>query len=121
LRSSSLADSSRLLFRLPLGGDRSTGKSLLAHLLAFTPITAQMGHSGLEKSTQHLMITCAAAAAEMGMYEALSSAAEACGDTETERLARQLQQEEKEDHSLASSALPETARASAQLTLSEAK
>jgi ferritin-like metal-binding protein YciE len=102
-----------------LGGDRSSGKSFLAHLLASTPVTAQLGHSDSEKSTQHLMITYAAAAAEMGMYEALATAAQAAGDRATEALARELQQEEKEDHTLAWNALPETARASSQMILSE--
>jgi ferritin-like metal-binding protein YciE len=110
----------RLYARLQaLGGDRSAGKSLLAHLLAFTPVTAQMGHSASEKSTQHLMITYAAAAAEMGMYEALATAARLTEDSETEQLARQLQREEKEDHILAWRALPETARAASELVLSK--
>ena len=105
----------------PWAEKRSTGKSFLAHLLAFTPVTAQLGHTGSEKSTQHLMITFAAASAEMGMYEALATAAKDCGDAVTERLARELQQEEMEDHTLAWDALPPTARESAQLTLSESK
>jgi len=100
-----------------LGAERSTSKSLLAHLLAFTPVTAQMGHSESEKSTQHLMITYSAAAAEMGMYEALAAAASAAGDGETERLARQLQSDEQEDHTLAWQNLPQSARMSAQAVL----
>jgi ferritin-like metal-binding protein YciE len=84
-----------------LGGSPSTMKSMLAHMLAFTPITAQAGHTAGEKSTQHLMITYSAAAAEMAMYESLAAAARAAGDAETERLARELQGEEKEDHHLA--------------------
>ena len=84
-----------------LGGSPSTMKSILAHMLAFTPVTAQTGHTPGEKSTQHLMITYSAAAAEMAMYEALAAAARAANDAETERLARQLQAEEKEDHHLA--------------------
>ena len=84
-----------------LGGSPSTMKSILAHMLAFTPVTAQTGHTPGEKSTQHLMITYSAAAAEMAMYESLAAAARAANDAETERLARQLQAEEKEDHHLA--------------------
>ena len=84
-----------------LGGSPSTMKSILAHMLAFTPVTAQTGHTPSEKSTQHLMITYSAAAAEMAMYESLAVAARAAGDAETERLARELQVEEKEDHHLA--------------------
>jgi ferritin-like metal-binding protein YciE len=84
-----------------LGGSPSTAKSILAHVLAFTPVSAQLGHSDAEKSAQHLMITYAAASAEMAMYESLAAAAHVADDGETERLARELQTEEKEDHSLA--------------------
>jgi ferritin-like metal-binding protein YciE len=84
-----------------LGGTRSTGKSFLAHLLAFTPTSAQVGHDPSEKNAQHLMITYAAASAEMAMYESLAWAAQAAGDSKTEQLARQLQADEKEDHKLA--------------------
>jgi ferritin-like metal-binding protein YciE len=84
-----------------LGGSPSTARSILDHMLAFTPVSAQLGHAASEKNTQHLMITFAAASAEMAMYEALAAAAEAAGDQQTLQLARQLQAEEKEDHSLA--------------------
>ncbi|HEY3742221.1 MAG TPA: DUF892 family protein [Bryobacteraceae bacterium] len=100
-----------------LGGTTSTAKSLLAHLLAFTPVTAQLGHSESEKSSQHLMITYAAASAEMGMYEALASAAAASNDSTTEQLARTLQSEEKDDHRLAWQALPQSVRSSSSLVL----
>jgi len=103
-----------------LGGSPSTSKSALAHLLAFTPLTAQLGHNEAEKNTQHLMITYSAAAAEMAMYEALSAVAEAAGDMETATLARELQSEEKEDHRLAWEQLPQSARASSQEVLSNA-
>jgi ferritin-like metal-binding protein YciE len=93
-----------------LGASRSVAKSILAHLLAFTPVSAQAGHSPSEKNTQHLMITFAAAAAEMAMYESLAATAEAVGDAETARLARQLQSEEKEDHVLAWQHLGASAR-----------
>jgi ferritin-like metal-binding protein YciE len=96
-----------------LGGSRSIAKSALAHLLAFSPLTAQMGHEDAEKSTQHLMITYAAAAAEMAMYESLSVVARAAGDNQTYELAKQLQSEEKEDHRLAWEKLPQSARAAA--------
>jgi ferritin-like metal-binding protein YciE len=94
-----------------LGGSPSTVKSILAHVLAFTPVSAQAGHSASEKSTQHLMITYAAASAEMAMYEALAVVAHASGDGQTERLARELQTEEKADHSLAWNHLPASASA----------
>jgi ferritin-like metal-binding protein YciE len=101
----------RLELRLKeLGASRSVAKSILAHMLAFTPVSAQLGHLPSEKNTQHLMITFAAAAAEMAMYEALAATAEVAGDQETANLARQLQSEEKEDHTLAWRHLGESAR-----------
>jgi ferritin-like metal-binding protein YciE len=111
----------RLARRLQsLGGSPSTSKSALAHLLAFSPLTAQLGHDESEKDTQHLIITYAAAAAEMAMYEALAAVARVSGDTETSSLARQLQSEEEEDHRLAWEELPQSARVSAQAVLSNA-
>jgi ferritin-like metal-binding protein YciE len=111
----------RLRMRLEsLGGTRSTAKSILAHLLAFTPVSAQFGHEDSEKNTQHLMITYAAASAEMAMYEALAAVATAAGDVDTARLARELQSEEKEDHRLAWAQLPQSARASSQAVMSHA-
>lgn len=105
------AQHERLEIRLKaLGGSRSITKSALAHVLAFTPVSAQLGHSAAEKNTQHLMITYAAAAAEMGMYESLATVSEAAGDMETARLARQLQSEEMEDHQLAWQHLGTTVR-----------
>jgi ferritin-like metal-binding protein YciE len=101
-----------------LGGSPSTSKSALAHLLAFTPLSAQLGHDEAEKNTQHLMITYSAAAAEMAMYEALAAVATASGDTETAALARELQAEEKEDHRLAWEHLSQSARRSSQVVLS---
>lgn len=79
------------------GGKASEGKSVLAHTLAFTPLTAQLGHSPAEKNTQHLIVTYAAAAAEQAMYESLIQAAEAAGEQEVLTLARQLQSEERDD------------------------
>jgi len=103
-----------------IGGTRSAAKSALAHLLAFTPLSAQLGHDPAEKNTQHLMVVYAAAAAEMAMYEALQAVAVAANDIETATLARQLQAEEKEDHVLAWAQLPKSARASSQAVLSNA-
>jgi len=98
-----------------LGGSRSVAKSFLAHMLAFTPVSAQLGHAASEKNTQHLMITFAAASAEMAMYESLAAAAETAGDQETVQLARELQTEEKQDHSLAWDHLGRSARAAVTL------
>lgn len=83
-----------------LGGQPSTAKSFLAHVLGFAPTMAQLGHEPAEKNTQHLIACIAAASAEMAMYESLANVAAAAGDTQTEQLARQLQKEEKEDYDL---------------------
>jgi len=93
-----------------LGGTPSTGKSVLAHLLAFAPLSARAGYSDAEKTAQNLMITYSAAAAEMAMYEALASVADAGGDEKTVQLARELQSEEKEDHTIAWKELGPAAR-----------
>jgi ferritin-like metal-binding protein YciE len=95
-----------------LGGSPSTLKSAVAHLLAAAPLIAQTGQTPQEKNTQHLIITYAAAAAEMAMYEALATVAGASGDSATEQLARQLQREEKEDHAIVWSMLASSAQRS---------
>ena len=111
----------RLAERLQeLGGKTSGAKSTLAHVLAFTPLTAQIGHDPSEKSTQQLMVVYAAAAAEMAMYEALGVAATQAGDSETAGLARQLQAEEQEDHKMAWENLAPSARATMQAFFSHA-
>jgi ferritin-like metal-binding protein YciE len=101
-----------------LGGSPSTAKSILAHVLAFAPLSAQLGHAAEEKNTQHLMIVYAAAAAQMAMYESLASSAQIAGDQETLTLARQLQTEEEEDHTLAWQHLGNSASASSQQVMS---
>lgn len=79
------------------GGSPSTAKSMLAHMLAFSPLTAQIGHEPGEINTQHLIVTYAAAGAEQAMYEALAEAAEQAGEPSIVKLARQLQSEERDD------------------------
>src|SRR3978361_456737 len=81
-----------------LGAEPSRMKSILAHILAFTPTSAQIGHEPAEKNTQHLMVCIAAASAEMARCESLATAARAAGDAKTEKLARELQSEEKDDY-----------------------
>ncbi len=92
-----------------LGASRSTVKSALAHAVGFAPMLAQLGETPGQKSTQDLLITIAAAAAESAMYEALATAAEAAGDATTEQLARQLQEEEREDYEQAVALLRQSA------------
>jgi len=95
-----------------LGGSPSTLKSAIAHVIAATPLVAQAGQTPQEKNTQHLIITYAAAAAEMAMYEALATVSHTAGDFTTEQLARQLQAEEKEDHRIVWAMLGSSARRS---------
>ncbi|MBS1815921.1 MAG: DUF892 family protein [Acidobacteria bacterium] len=94
------------------GGSPSTAKTILAQTLAFTPLSAQIGQGSSEKNTQHLMVTFAAAAAEMAMYESLAVAAMTAGDTEVASLARTLQSEEQDDYNQVWSILHESVRES---------
>ncbi len=104
------SQSERLEGRLQaLGGDPSVAKSMMAHVFGYAPAVAQLGHEPEEKNAQHLMMTYAAAAGETAMYEALAAVAAEAGDVETERLARELQDEEREDHQTAWDMLPASA------------
>lgn len=86
----------RLTARLEaLGGSPSTLKSLVANLFGFAPKGARIGHEEDERTTQNLIIAYAIEQSECAMYEALAIAAAAAGDTATERLARELQLEER--------------------------
>lgn len=100
-----------------LGSSPSTAKSILAHILAFSTTTAQIGQQPAEKNTQHLIMCIGAAAAEMAMYESLATVAATAGDAITERLARELQAEEKDDFDKAWALLAPTARDSFQTTM----
>lgn len=102
-----------------LGASRSTVKSALAHALGFAPMIAQAGESQGQKSTQDLIITIGAAAAESAMYEALATAAAAAGDATTEQLARQLQDEEREDYQRAGALLRQSAIETFQAAMNE--
>ena len=85
----------RLTARLEeLGGRPSVLKSFFAHIFNFAPKTAQIGHDAAEKSSQDLIIAFAIENSEIAMYEELAVVAAFAGDTETERLARAIQDEE---------------------------
>jgi ferritin-like metal-binding protein YciE len=92
------------------GGKPSSGKTALAESLAFSPLSAQVGQGEAEKNTQHLMITFAAAAAEMAMYESLASAATEAGDQQVVSLSQTLQREEHDDYKDVWSILRQSAR-----------
>lgn len=103
------------------GGMPSEGKTLLAEMLAFTPLSAQIGQGAAEKNTQHLLVTFGAAAAEMAMYESLATAGAAGNAEDVVLLARILQQEERDDYDLVWSVLRASARDSFQAELSKGK
>ncbi len=101
----------RLTARLSaLGGSPSTAKSFLAHLFGLAPVTAEIGHAASEKVVQNLVMAYAAENAEVGMYESLAIVAAAAGDVETERLARDIQAEERATAEKVWNALPQCAR-----------
>ncbi len=86
----------RLTTRLEeLGGSPSTAKDLLAHLFGLSPKALQLTHAPDERLAQNLVIAYAVAASECAMYEALACVAGAAGDLVTEKLARQIQEEER--------------------------
>jgi ferritin-like metal-binding protein YciE len=101
------------------GGHPSEAKTLLAQLLAFTPLSGQIGQGAEEKNTQHLMIVFAAAAAEMAMYESLKAAATASGNPDVVDLAQTLQVEERQDYDQVWALLGSSARESFQSELAE--
>jgi ferritin-like metal-binding protein YciE len=78
-----------------LGESTSGAKSLLAHIFNMTPQTAKLGHEKEERTTQNLMMAYAVENSECAMYEAVATVAEAGGDSQTARLAREIQAEEK--------------------------
>jgi ferritin-like metal-binding protein YciE len=87
----------RLITRLEeLGGSPSTTKSFLAHVFGLAPKSAQVGHAPEERTTQNLIMAFTVENSECAMYEALAAAAEAAGDEATEKLAREIQADEKQ-------------------------
>jgi ferritin-like metal-binding protein YciE len=86
----------RLTQRLEqLGGKPSALKAAAAHIFNFTPKAAQIGHESSEKATQNLIIAFTVENSEVATYEALATVAIAAGDYATERLAREIQEEER--------------------------
>jgi ferritin-like metal-binding protein YciE len=103
------------------GASPSEGKTLLAEMLAFTPLSAQVGQGAAEKNTQHLMVTFAAAAAEMAMYESLATAASIGNAEDVVSLARILQKEERDDYDQVWDVLRASAAESFEAELSKGK
>lgn len=80
------------------GGTPSPSKTILAEMLAFSPLSAQAGQGAAEKNTQHLIVCTGAAGAEMAMYECLATSAALAGDSDVVALARELREEERDDY-----------------------
>jgi len=86
----------RLTARLgALGGSPSGMKTFFANLFGNLPKLAQIGHDEAEKGTQDLIAAFAVEHSEIAMYEAMATVASVAGDTITEQLAREIQQEER--------------------------
>jgi ferritin-like metal-binding protein YciE len=79
-----------------LGGSTSSIKSFLAHMFNLAPKIAQIGHDKYERQTQNLMMAYAVENAEVAMYESLARVAQLAGDSRTQDLAVQIQQQEKQ-------------------------
>jgi ferritin-like metal-binding protein YciE len=103
------------------GGTPSEGKTILAEMLAFTPLSAQIVQGAEEKNTQHLMVTFAAAAAEMAMYESLATVAAEGGANDVVSMARTLQAEERDDYEQVSAILRQSAAESFNAELAKGK
>jgi len=78
-----------------LHGSPSGVKSLRAQLTWLGPKLGLLGHDPVERVAQNLMAAYTVECGEVVMYEALAVAAATAGDTETERLARGIQEEER--------------------------
>jgi ferritin-like metal-binding protein YciE len=86
----------RLTARLgAMGGSPSTAKGILAQVFGVAPKVAQAGHDPSERVTQNLMMAHAVESAEMAMYEVFAAVAADAGDHETEKLALEIQKQEK--------------------------
>jgi ferritin-like metal-binding protein YciE len=87
----------RLAQRLEqLGATPSNGKSVFAELDELAPKLSQAGNIAEERITQNLIAAFTIGTAECAMHEALATAAAVAGDAQTERLAREIQSEERQ-------------------------
>lgn len=86
----------RLTARLEaLGGKPSRTMGFMANMFGSAPKAMQMGHDRAEIGIQDLTMAFAVENSEIAMYEALAVSAAACGDVQTEQLAREIQDEER--------------------------
>jgi ferritin-like metal-binding protein YciE len=86
----------RLTARLEqLGGSVSSVKTAMAHMFNFTPKAPPIGHDTSEKASRNIIMGFTIANSEVATYEALATVAAAAGDMVTEKLAREIQEEER--------------------------
>ena len=78
-----------------LGSTESSEKSALSRILGLAPRLAEASATPEERLVQNLITAFCVETGECAMYEALASAARACGDRITEDLARNIQAEER--------------------------
>jgi ferritin-like metal-binding protein YciE len=78
-----------------LNSGPSNAKGFLNALMAKMTEVFQGAHDEYDKNTQNLIKAYATEHLERGMYEALYTYATAVGDTDTARLAREIQMEEE--------------------------
>jgi ferritin-like metal-binding protein YciE len=110
------ADETRLQYkkvdaRFEVTGGRSLAvKTMLADMIGMVPKAAQIGHEKEERTVQNLMMAYSVEHAEVAMYEALATVAQAAGDFGTEQLACAIQQEERETAQKVWQHLPVAAR-----------
>ncbi|HWR51634.1 MAG TPA: DUF892 family protein [Bryobacteraceae bacterium] len=97
-----------------IGGPPSAMKSFMTHMFGAMPRTGGLGKEDEERDTQDLMMAYAIGGAEKSMYEVLAAVANAAGDSETERLAREIQGEKDAMAAKVWSMLAPTARESFQ-------
>ncbi len=76
-----------------LGGSASMVKDVVARLFTFKTSPAEWGHTDCEKDLRDLVGAFTVQQSEIAVYEALAAVSAAAGDTETERLAREIQNE----------------------------
>lgn len=101
----------RLTHRLAaLGGRVLSAKSFLADLFGLAPKLRQAEHVQEERTTQNLITAFAVESGECAFYEALAAVAVAAGDPQTERLAREIQAEERQAADRISRFIPSRAK-----------
>jgi ferritin-like metal-binding protein YciE len=97
----------RLTRRLEeLGGTPSAVKTAMAEVYGLAPKLSLAGQVAEDRIVENLIAAVAMETGECAMYEALAAVALAAGDAPTERLAREIQSEERHTADLLSRFIP---------------